>query len=734
MNEERHSERPEDEKPEPQQPSGSTVVLPGGRRPGAPMEIGDYVVESLIGRGGMGIVYRARHKELKRTVAIKLLVEGPHAMETMRKRFQREAKAMARLRHPNIVGVHEVGEHDGQPYFVMDYIDGLPLKRFVLKLPSISNTVIADICMRMTEAVQYAHDNGIVHRDLKPDNILINGHGDPIVTDFGLAKDIRGEASLLSMTGDVMGTPAFMAPEQARGQISKIDARTDVYSMGAILYWLLTRQEPFHGKTIMETLTRVAYEEPPTIRKYNPHIESELNAICMKAMEKDKRDRYQSAEEMGEDLKRFIDGYPVRAKPQTWERAIRRFTVQHQKALAGAAVALTVAAVAMTVLYLVFSKTFLEHIRPRLESGDAAIRIDAINALGQEILAPDRLKENNVSDAVDLLLSNIDDPDPRVEGALVRFLVAHGDEIFIKRRFTDAHKQWLMDRAADDARPELSRAALEAVGRIRMPEFAEYLIHRLHESNPGVRMRVIRALGDQGTRRAYEPLMRIIINDPVCRTEAEEAMQKLYDMETLVPFKRYQAASGALKQLGSALAQYNTQVEQALHYGASGSSPKPRGPYYHYEQALRSGDTNRQIKAAYELGRTGDSAAAPLLIDALDHTNRQAGAAAALALARVTPDDLTDRLQPSLKSPHPARRGHAALALGFSRRPAALDSLLIMLSSETDVYAKRQIIRALGELGRPEAAPGLRAAAEQDPRVAADAASVLHRLHGSDSQ
>jgi len=261
-------------------PFEETVAADGQqarRRPratvgGIPREIharlGIYLVEDLVGRGAMGAVYRARQAELNRPVALKILLQGAHASEKTRLRFLREAQSMARLRHPNIVSVHEVGEYEGQPFFTMDYIEGMTLDRFVQQF-KLSPRIVADLCRRIAEAADYAHRQGIIHRDLKPSNILIDSKGEPVVTDFGLAKELE-EGTLLSVAGDIMGTPAFMAPEQAEGRNDAVDARADVYALGAMVYTLITRKEPFQGKTMMETLDKVIHDIPPALTTLDP--------------------------------------------------------------------------------------------------------------------------------------------------------------------------------------------------------------------------------------------------------------------------------------------------------------------------------------------------------------------------------------------------------------------------------------------------------------------------------
>lgn len=276
--------------------------------------IGRYQAQSVQGRGTTGIVYRAWQEDLKRTVALKVLKEGRHASMEAKLRFLREAQALARLRHPNIITVYEVGEIDGQPFFSMDFVEGTSLdKLIVTSRPGIRDSV--DLCRRIAETVHYAHENGIIHRDLKPGNIIVDTKGEPIITDFGLARNL--DSGMLSMSGDIIGTPSYMSPEQAQGRTSEVDVRTDVYSIGAVLYSLLTGKSPFARASLLETLNAVINEMPESIRKLNSQVDRELVAICMKAMAKNKTHRYATAEKMAEALARYLAVPPLQRR---WRR------------------------------------------------------------------------------------------------------------------------------------------------------------------------------------------------------------------------------------------------------------------------------------------------------------------------------------------------------------------------------------------------------------------------------
>ncbi len=270
---------------------------------------GRYQVVKILGKGGMGIVYKVMDQKLHRHVALKLLLPQQGASLEATERFFQEAKSMAKLHHENIVGIHDIGQHKGHPYFTMDLIDGKPLQENLANLkPRQAMMWMLKIC----EGIHYVHQSGIIHRDLKPSNIMIASHG-PILMDFGIAKD---EASQSNWTtdGQSIGTPAYMAPEQARGKISEIDIRTDVYGLGAILYEILTGKAPFSGPPI-QVIYKVCTSDPPSVMEYNPGIPRDVSVIVEKAMSKEKSLRYATAQEMAQDIKRYLDGLRIYAKP-----------------------------------------------------------------------------------------------------------------------------------------------------------------------------------------------------------------------------------------------------------------------------------------------------------------------------------------------------------------------------------------------------------------------------------
>jgi tRNA A-37 threonylcarbamoyl transferase component Bud32 len=316
-------------------------------------DFGDYELLSEIGRGGMGVVYRARQKKLNRLVALKMIIGGRLASQEDLNRFLIEAKAAARLDHPNIVTVHEIGEIDGQHFFSMEYVEGETLAKRLAHGPLPSKKA-ARIMVTVAQALHYAHQQGILHRDLKPSNILIDANDEPYVTDFGLAKRLDADATHKTETGAILGTPSYMSPEQAAGKIREIGACCDVYGMGALLYELLTGRPPFRSETHLDTLMHVMYSEPVPPRLLNPKIDHDLETICLKCLEKDQHKRYPNAEELAKDLFRYLNGESISARSFNMFDRIGRILDRSQHDAAFHTWS--------TMLFLIGAIVFVEHV------------------------------------------------------------------------------------------------------------------------------------------------------------------------------------------------------------------------------------------------------------------------------------------------------------------------------------------------------------------------------------
>ena len=272
-------------------------------------ELGDYELLEEIGRGGQGVVFRARQKSLNRTVALKVISLGQWASKAHLKRFRLEAEAAARLEHPGIVPIHEVGERDGSCYFSMKFVEGGQLDEVAMREPMPIRRAV-ELIAKVARTVHYAHEHGIIHRDIKPGNILLDAKGEPHLTDFGLARLVESESSV-THTLDVLGTPSYMAPEQALGNNAAVSSAEDAYGLGAVLYQLLTGQPPFAGGGTYETIKLLLDTDPRQPRLLNPKIDRDLSTICLKCLEKDPKRRYSSALALAEDLERWLKHEPI---------------------------------------------------------------------------------------------------------------------------------------------------------------------------------------------------------------------------------------------------------------------------------------------------------------------------------------------------------------------------------------------------------------------------------------
>jgi tRNA A-37 threonylcarbamoyl transferase component Bud32 len=356
--------RPADEETIDQQKiaSGSTEVRTAGEAltqapAGGPADEADvstrvripgYEVLGLLGKGGMGVVYKARQTALDRIVALKMILHAEHAGSAERQRFQAEAEAAARLQHPNIVQVFEVGTHDGLPFLTLEYCPGGSLAQRLDGTPWPIREA-AHLVETLAGAAQAAHAARVVHRDLNPANVLLTTTGQPKIADFGVAKKL-GEHGR-TQTGTMMGTPSYMAPEQASGKAKEAGPAADIYALGAIFYALLTGRPPFQAATPLDTILQVAANEPVPVRRLRPQVPRDLETICHKCLEKDPAKRYASAESLAADLRHFLAGEPIRARPVSrWERGWK-----WAKRRPAAAVATAASAIALLCLFVLMA-------------------------------------------------------------------------------------------------------------------------------------------------------------------------------------------------------------------------------------------------------------------------------------------------------------------------------------------------------------------------------------------
>lgn len=297
-----------------------------------PTRLGGYELLAELGRGGMGVVYRARQLGLDREVAVKMILRGHLASPTDRERFRAEAEAAARLDHPNIVPVYEVGEAEGRPFFSMKYISGRTLSQLLAEHPLPSHEA-AYILTAVSRAIHFAHQKGVLHRDLKPSNILMDPDGEPHVTDFGLAKRMADPVSL-TKSGAILGTPSYMAPEQAAGARGEVGPASDVYSLGAVLYHMLTGRPPFQAASPVDTVLLVLEQDPVPPRMINPKVDRDLEMIALRCLQKPADLRYASADALADDLEAYLHDEPIAARSGRFVQVLSRlFRETHHAAV-----------------------------------------------------------------------------------------------------------------------------------------------------------------------------------------------------------------------------------------------------------------------------------------------------------------------------------------------------------------------------------------------------------------
>jgi serine/threonine protein kinase len=369
--------------------------LPFGPEAGAGLgELGDYRIVREVGRGGMGVVYEARQLSLNRRVALKVLPFAATLDPRQLRRFHNEAQAAAGLHHTSIVPIYSVGVERGVHYYAMQFVDGRSLAEAIRDLHRLHDREapaadrppdsapsplspgssiigraffqeVARLGIQAAEALEYAHSLGVVHRDIKPANLLLDDRGNLWVADFGLAR-VHAEAGL-TMTGDVLGTLRYMSPEQALARRGLVDHRTDVYSLGVTLYELLTLRPALHGRDRQELLRQIAFEEPPPARQNNPAIPRELETIVLKAMAKEPPDRYAVAQELADDLRRFLEHKPILARRPTWPERVVKWSRRHAAAVGTAALVLLVGVVGLAVSNRMIARRNAEIVRRSAE-------------------------------------------------------------------------------------------------------------------------------------------------------------------------------------------------------------------------------------------------------------------------------------------------------------------------------------------------------------------------------
>ncbi len=706
-----------------------------------PEKLGRYKIVSEVARGGMGVVYKAHDPKLGRVVALKVLLAGEGASREMIARFMREARSAAGLKHPGIVPVHDFGEAAGQHYFTMDFIEGRSLD-CMAATGDVPPERALEIVLGVARALQYAHERKIIHRDLKPANIIVTPEGVPVLTDFGLAKDI-GDTGL-SMTGTVFGTPAYMSPEQAQGCTGQIDGRSDVYSLGVVLYELLAGEQPFTGATVFDVITQVIEKDPPSPTQINRELDADLGTICLKALEKVPECRYATISAMANDIQAYLSGEAISARPlsamEKAGRALRRNRKAVLYAVLGAAAALAL----MLGLWFVFGRNRLDGFAENMASSNVELRLASTRNLAAEIRAG-KFSGQDLKRAHKLILDRLEDKHRGIRMAALK-LVAD-------RELAVAGPQLVRM-----VRSETDREVRLMAIRIRLPRppggLSSVMLEMAadRELDREVRLAAVEALGYAGGLTTKIPLVRLKLANHRDRgfcAAVDRAMKHVSPRSSVMKLYRLSAGEGALRAASRAISGLQAkerELQQMIdEVDGNGEKPKPKKPQplKLVLEKLKHRDPVQRLEAVTDLGIIKHRDCVPPLLMTLRDPEAEVSLAAAESLASIGADEHADLLVVLLRDPKlsPGSRGAAAHLLGLAKLRSAAVPIATALGAEKNPAAAQLMVAALGRLGvrrkvepvlvaaLSEGAPGVRvAAAEALGRVGARSAEALDAL------
>jgi len=658
---------------------GEEVALAGQGGWELPVRLGRYHIDGQVARGGMGVVYKATQEGLDRPVAIKMMLPGPAADPEMTGRFSREARSAARLKHPNIVAIHEIGEYRGIPFFSMDFVTGPSLDATMPMTPKKIAAVIRDVA----RALHYAHGEGIVHRDIKPQNILLEGGETPRLTDFGLAKDFTSQ-SILSMEGEVMGTPAYMSPEQAQGRTREIGPLTDVYSLGAVLYRMMTGRAPFDAATPYAIVKKVVEDDPLPPDRIRRDVPVELAAVAMKALSKEPRERYANAEEFAADLDRFIAGDPVKARPLAEWKRLARSAKKHKTSVKIAAAGILVGVVAVVLAVFVLKKNALDLVEVNLKSEELAVRQNALTALLSDF---EKIADGETARATELAKAAIaHDRDEKTRALALAVLES-------KPALAVHALAWL-----DEEKPPALRArliGLLAKGKVR--EAVDPVAALLKSKDVEVKRTAVRFFIEVPDASVFHSL-GLLITDKDVGKDAREAINRQYALKVVAIFNPAgHNVGGAMGDLADSVARHNQQIEDIMN---EKPVDRPTGPKDAAEAAiaeLAGPDARNRLKAAIELGRAPSPKADSALLKAVEDPDDGVARAATLALVE-TGVPAKEKLLPLLQSGRAVVRRNAAVLLAALKDASTKAALEDAFKQEPDEDAKGALLDALQAL------------------------------------
>jgi len=736
-----------------------STLTPGG-------QFGRYRIEQELARGGMGIVFIATDPQLKRRVALKVLIAGETASQEAVQRFVREARAAGQLRHPNIVAVHDAGEIEGRHFFTMELIAGKELGKIVEAGGAARDTIL-EWMRTISLALHHAHQHGIIHRDLKPQNIMIEGDK-PMLMDFGLAKEVDAN-SFRSLSGTVFGTPAYMSPEQAQGRTHAIDRRTDIYSLGVILYELICGQRPFGGDTLFDTIAAVVNEEPRTPISLRKDVAADLNTIILRCMEKDPAARYATAKDLADDLARLLAGESITAKPIAAPVRLWRTLRKRPAVLAGIAGGVIAAVLAVTIFG---GESLVHRLQREVASSDPERQRAAAVLLAGE-LHDGRLPGAQREQGLALLRQLAEGRGPAAAAAIAALVEANDSGIVpTLRRIAEDTKATVDERhAAAQAlatvavkTPEaqaIAEALIAAAGVGNEAALAGALIPAAMTLDPEAaaqalsgpivdakrpspwRVEAVQALSISRPS-LHSSSMRLLLRlagdpDAAVGDAAARGLDLVRSRAEILPIygleSRGVGAVAGLGKMTKAVADRDREFAELAAEDDDGG----RTPVAVIASKLAAGDAEVRLAAASDLGRLGDATALPHLYTALDDRDsgvRRAAGRSLAALAPAAPPNIAV-ISRRLQADDSGVRGDAAWTLGLLEAREAVAALIDVAAKATDARERQSVLSALGRIGDPAALPTLQsawtsaqAAGDDDAALVIVAALGCHKALG----